>query len=191
MRCRLLSPPPQQLLLLLCWAVAAVQPSRALFGLRGQYLSPLHGGGGDYGEVKVPMTVVVPDYSPRPAPFAAPARTPAPAVAPVPGSEDDMPMLPSERRSAGREPSGGNAGGALADDARAPAPVTAASGGASTTFISSSPAVPLPAGVTDSATVLPMPTPGQERQVMAMGSGTLLQARKVPFAMMLSFGALW
>ncbi|KAG2648334.1 hypothetical protein PVAP13_1NG035700 [Panicum virgatum] len=41
---------------------------------------------------------------------------------------------------------------------------------ASADFISSSPAVPLPAGVTDSATVLPMPTPGQQhRDDVGMG----------------------
>ncbi|KAG8081982.1 hypothetical protein GUJ93_ZPchr0014g47558 [Zizania palustris] len=192
MRRRLLSPQLQLLMLMLCCTLSAVRPAHALFGLRGAYVSRLRGG---YGEEKVPMTIVVPDFSPRPAPFASPARTPAPspapAVAPVPGSDDDMPTLPSERRSTGREPSGRNAG--ALPDASAPAPVTATSGGTSTAFISSSPAVPLPAGVTDSATVLPMPTPTQERQAVAMG--TMLQATTVPFAiplaMMLSFWALW
>ncbi|KAL5215389.1 hypothetical protein ABZP36_006790 [Zizania latifolia] len=183
MRRRLLSPQLQLQLLMLCCTLAAIRPAHALFGLRGAYVSQLRGG---YGEEKVPMTIVVPDLSPRPAPFASPA------VAPVPGSDDDMPTLPSERRSTGRKPSSGRNAGAL-PDASAPAPVAAASGGASTAFISSSPAVPLPAGVTDSATVLPMPTPTQERQAVAMG--TLLQARTVPFAVplatMLSFWALW
>jgi hypothetical protein len=113
------------------------------------------------------MTIVVPsvpDNSPRPAPSSAavaapapaPTPTPAPAPATVPGSEDYMPTLPSEGRGPGAPSSGGSAG--------APAPLD----GASTAFISSNPAVPLPAGVTDSATVLPMPTPGQEqRQVIS------------------------
>jgi hypothetical protein len=119
--------------------------------------------GEGYGEEKLPMTVVVPsvpDNSPRPAPSSAAAAAPGPAPTPtaaptpatVPGSEDYMPTLPSERRNPGA-PSGGNAG--------APAP---ADGASSTAFISSNPAVPLPAGVNDSATVLPMPTPGQEKR---------------------------
>jgi hypothetical protein len=123
--------------------------------------------GEGYSEEKLPMTIVVPsvpDNSPRPAPSSAavaapapaPTPTPAPAPATVPGSEDYMPTLPSEGRGPGAPSSGGSAG--------APAPLD----GASTAFISSNPAVPLPAGVTDSATVLPMPTPGQEqRQVIS------------------------
>uniref|UniRef100_A0A0D9W4X4 Uncharacterized protein n=2 Tax=Leersia perrieri TaxID=77586 RepID=A0A0D9W4X4_9ORYZ len=174
--------------LLLCCSLAAVlQPSRALF-----HSSQLRGG--VYGEEeKVPMAVVVSNYSPRPAPFGAPAPapepSPAPALPPLPGSDSgggDMPTLPSERRS-GR-PSGGNGG------AGAPSPAAAA-GETSTAFISSSPAVPLPAGVTDSATVLPMPTPGQQQQVVGMGT-LLVRARAVqqiavPLAMMLFFSALW
>jgi hypothetical protein len=163
-----------------CWLLLALalgcllaQPCRAasssFFGARGAYYTsqfrvrfvtafPISGvarvasflirslhrvqsrGVGGYRDEKVPMTVVVPDYSPRPAP------TPAPA--PVPGADTDgMPQLPSERRA----PSSSIAG--------APA------GATSTDFISSNPAVPLPAGVTDSATVLPLPTPGQQRRV--------------------------
>lgn len=114
------------------------------------------------------MTVVVPDYSPRPAPFGRPATTPtpapAPAIPPLPGSDDGgggyMPTLPSERRSPRGALPGGNAGPIA--NAGAPSPAAAAAS-TSTAFISSSPAVPLPAGVTDSATVLPMPTPGQEQ----------------------------
>ncbi|XP_052152581.1 uncharacterized protein LOC127770838 [Oryza glaberrima] len=207
MRRRLLPPP---LLLLLCCSLAAVQPARALFHLRGAgtgaYVEQLlgggggGGGGGGYGEEKVPMTVVVPDYSPRPAPFGRPATTPtpapAPAIPPLPGSDDggggDMPTLPSERRSPRGALPGGNAGPIA--NAGAPSPAAAAAS-TSTAFISSSPAVPLPAGVTDSATVLPMPTPGQE-QHQAVGMGTLPRARTVqlqlavPLAMMLFFSAL-
>lgn len=102
------------------------------------------------------MTVVVPDYSPRPAPLGlSPSAAPAPA--PVPGSdgdEDGTPRLPSERRGTGAPSSTGHSA-----SAQAPAAAT------STDFVSSSPAVPLPAGVTDSATVLPMPTPGQHLRV--------------------------
>ncbi|KAL6650627.1 hypothetical protein ACP70R_009552 [Stipagrostis hirtigluma subsp. patula] len=146
------------LLPLLALALCALlpTPSSAAFFLGARSGTPRvppqpRGDGGR--EEKVPMTVVVPsDYSPRPAPLAAPA----PAPAPVPGSDggDDgsMPRLPSERRSPGGAPWSGDGAGA-----RAPA-------AASTDFISSNPAVPLPAGVTDSATVLPMPTPGHQRQ---------------------------
>ncbi|KAK3142633.1 hypothetical protein QOZ80_4BG0349230 [Eleusine coracana subsp. coracana] len=143
-------------------------------------------------EEKVPMTVVVPDYSPRPAPQAAaavtPSPSPAPAVAPVPGADTDgMPKLPSERRVP-RAPSSDHS------NAGADAPA----GATSTDFISSSPAVPLPAGVTDSATVLPMPTPGQQHRRDDVGMGApQLQARAVVqlvvplLIMMLSIGALW
>ncbi|XP_062225625.1 uncharacterized protein LOC133924204 [Phragmites australis] len=168
--------------LALCSLLA--RPSRAFFfGARGTYVSQLRGG---YREEKVPMTVVVPDYSPRPAPIAGSA----PAPAPVPGSDDDdgTPRLPSERWSPGA-PSSGSAGAPSSGSAGARAPSEA-----STDFISSSPAVPLPAGVTDSATVLPMPTPGQQWQD-DVGMGTLqLLVRAVqlavPLVMMLSFGAL-
>ncbi|SPT18391.1 unnamed protein product [Triticum aestivum] len=167
-------------LLLLCSLCSFfAQPSQAfLDGTRGAgaCISRLLGEG--FGDEKIPMAVVVPsvpDYSPLPAPTAvavaapAPAPTPTPTPTPVPGSEEYMPKLPSERLSPGA-PASGNAG----------APAPAASGdGASTAFISSNPAVPLPAGVTDSATVLPMPTPGQEQR-QDVGMGTLLQARAVP-----------
>ncbi|XP_062185011.1 uncharacterized protein LOC133888695, partial [Phragmites australis] len=90
-----------------------------------------------------------------------------------------------------RRPSERLSPGAPSKDNSLGAPVPA---GAISDFISSSPAVPLPAGVTDSATVLPMPTPGQQRRD-DVGMGALqLQARAVlfavPFVMMLSFGAL-
>ncbi|XP_047064304.1 skin secretory protein xP2-like [Lolium rigidum] len=154
-----------------------LQPPQA-FGGPGAYISRLLGEG--YSEEKLPMTIVVPsvpDNSPRPAPSSAavaapapaPTPTPAPAPATVPGSEDYMPTLPSEGRGPGA-PSSGSAG--------APAPAD----GASTAFISSNPAVPLPAGVTDSATVLPMPTPGQEQR-QDVGAGTLLQARTAPLVL--------
>ncbi|RLM73885.1 leucine-rich repeat extensin-like protein 5 [Panicum miliaceum] len=161
-------------------------PSRASFFF-GVHSSAQSRGGGR--EEKVPMTVVVPDLSPRPAPLGpSPSAAPAPAPAPVRGSdggdEDGTPRLPSERRSPRGAPSSGGRSAA----AQAPA------GAASADFISSSPAVPLPAGVTDSATVLPMPTPRQQRRD-DVGMGALrLQVRAVqlavPLLMMLSFRAL-
>ncbi|OEL19044.1 hypothetical protein BAE44_0019933 [Dichanthelium oligosanthes] len=163
-------------LVALCSLLAQPQPCRASF----------FGGGR---EEKVPMTVVVPDYSPRPAPLG-----PSPSAAPAPvrgsdggggGDEDGTPRLPSERQRS--PPSSSGHGG----DAKAPA------GAASADFISSSPAVPLPAGVTDSATVLPMPTPGQQQRRDDAGMAALQpQVRVVQLAvpllmMMLSFRALW
>jgi len=100
------------------------------------------------------MTVVVPDLSPRPA-LLGPAPVPAPEPGADGGDEDGTPRLPSDRRSPRGTPSSGGR------SAAAQAPAEAA---ASADFISSSPAMQLPAGVTDSATVLPMPpwaaTPG-------------------------------
>ncbi|KAG2566203.1 hypothetical protein PVAP13_7NG207100 [Panicum virgatum] len=130
-------------LVALCSLLARPQPSWAFF------LGAQQPRGGREREEKVPMTVVVPDLSPLPAPLG-------PAPAPVPGSdggdEDGTPRLPSEPRS----PRGASSSGGRSAAARAPAGAAA-----SADFISSSPAVPLPTGVTDSATVLPMPTPGQ------------------------------
>ncbi|CAD6263749.1 unnamed protein product [Miscanthus lutarioriparius] len=176
------APAPRLLLLALalCCLLAQPQPSRAFFfGVRTSAHVPQRGGGR---EEKVPMTVVVPDYSPRPAPLG-----PAPAPVPVSGwdgsggdDEDGTPRLPSERRSTGAPSS-------IHHSASAQAP----GGATSADFISSSPAVPLPAGVTDSATVLSMPTPGQQLRD-DVGMGTLqLQVRAVqlavPLLMMLSF----
>ncbi|CAO2039150.1 unnamed protein product [Urochloa humidicola] len=73
-------------------------------------------------------------------------------------------------------------------EAPAPAPD---SGSGGTAFIKSSPAVPVPRGVTDTATILPMPAPGEKRQ--EMGSATSVEAGLVPLllglvVMMASFG---
>ncbi|BAF14706.2 Os04g0422700 [Oryza sativa Japonica Group] len=155
---------PLLLLLLLCCSLAAVQPARALFHLRGAgaYVEQLRGGGG-YGEEKVPMTVVVPDYSPRPAPFGAPA--PAPAIPPLPGSDDggggDMPTLPSERRSPRGALPGGNAGAEANAGAPSPAPrrqARARPSSAAARRCRSPPASPTP------PPSCPCPHPGQEQQ---------------------------
>ncbi|KAJ1270967.1 hypothetical protein BS78_06G092200 [Paspalum vaginatum] len=199
------APRPRVLLLALALCsslLAQPQPSRAGFfflGVRSSARVPRQVvGGGDGREEKVPMTVVVPDYSPRPAPLGL-SPSPAPAPAPVPGSDSSgsgsgsgdedgtTPRLPSERRSPGA-PSSARHGAA---GAQAPG----AGGAASADFISSSPAVPLPAGVADSATVVPMPTPGQQLRDN-VGMGTLqLEVRALqlalPLLIMLSFGPLW
>nr|CAB3487029.1 unnamed protein product [Digitaria exilis] len=177
-------------LVALCSLLARPQPSRAFLfsgGVRSRSTSVPQGGGDR--EEKVPMAVVVPaDYAPRPAPLG-PSPSTAPAPAPERGSdggggdEDGTPRMPSERR---RGRSTGDHGAA----GQAPAGATSAD------FISSSPAVPLPGGVADSATVLPMPTPGRQQQRRDdAGMGALqLQVRvvqlAVPLLMMVSFGAL-
>jgi hypothetical protein len=132
-----------------------------------------------YGEEeKVPLAVIVPDPTPQlssPAPLAAP-----PPLSGGGGGDGTRPRLPTERRrqehghgearrppaaaaptSAASSSPGGPAAHAPAA-ARAPAP-DSGSGGAA--LIKSSPAVPVPRGVTDTAAVLPMPAPGQKRQV--------------------------
>nr|XP_034595609.1 skin secretory protein xP2-like isoform X2 [Setaria viridis] len=57
-------------------------------------------------------------------------------------------------------------------EAPAPAPDSGSGGSA---FIKSSPAVPVPRGVTDTATILPMPAPGEKRQV---GTSALVPLRR-------------
>jgi hypothetical protein len=134
-----------------------------------------------YGEEeKVPLAVIVPDPTPQlssPAPLAAP-----PPLSGGGGGDGTRPRLPTERwrrrqehghgearrapaaaapTSAASSSPGGPAAHAPAA-ARAPAP-DSGSGGAA--LIKSSPAVPVPRGVTDTAAVLPMPAPGQKRQV--------------------------
>ncbi|AQK52939.1 hypothetical protein Zm00014a_011740 [Zea mays] len=164
----------------------------------------LHGVGG-YEEKKVPLAVIVPDPSPElsglsPAPLAAPA--------PVHGGGDVRPRLPTERwrrdrgevrraahppaaPAAAPEPTAApSAGPARAPTAGAPAP---GSGDGGAAFIKSSPAVPVPRGVTDTDTVLPMPAPGETRQEVG-GANSVGAACVMPLLLglmamlMLSFG---
>jgi hypothetical protein len=120
-----------------------------------------------YGEEeKVPQAVIVPDPTPQ-------LSSPAPLAAPPPlsgaGDDDMRPRLPTERwrrhGGEGRRAAHGvaprPARAPAAQAAEAPAPES----GSGATLIKSSPAVPVPRGVTDTATILPMPAPGQKRQV--------------------------
>lgn len=164
----------------------------------------LHGAG--YGaEEKVPLTFIVPEPSPGLSPLAAPP--------PVTGADDDgmRPRLPTERwrrsrgeerRGKGEERHGAHAPApALAPSSspgpsRAPAPASAEApapdSGSGTPFIESSPAVPVPRGVTDTATILPMSAPGVKRQ--DVGGAALVRPGMVPvvvgFIMMASLGTL-
>ncbi|XP_062221112.1 uncharacterized protein LOC133920515 [Phragmites australis] len=171
------------LVLLLCFQL--LHPSQA-FELRG-----------GYDEKKVPLTAIVPDPSPElsgmsPAPLAAPPR-----VSGV-GDDDMRPRLPTERwrRGRGEVRRGAHAPTASAGSARAPSPAPAEAeapapdSGSGAAFIRSSPAVPVPRSVTDTATILPMPAPGEKRQ--EMGAATSVRAGMVPlmlgFIVMAPFG---
>ncbi|KAG8070957.1 hypothetical protein GUJ93_ZPchr0006g45346 [Zizania palustris] len=142
---------------------------------------------GGYGEEKVPLAVIVPDPSPEMR-APSPDLSAMPAPPPVSGAGDDdmRPRLPTERWRRGRaeERRSGHRAHAAAPGpssswgpARAPAsasasaptptwasaaPDTARRSG--TAFIRSSPAVPVPRGVKDTATILPMSAPGDKRQ---------------------------
>ncbi|XP_074578990.1 uncharacterized protein LOC141835434 [Curcuma longa] len=64
-----------------------------------------------------------------------------------------------------------------------PASAPSSETGGSIPFISSSPAVPLPVGETDTATILPFPTPGSQNRVVGMASSC--EAVGVPSLMLL------
>ncbi|CAM0883354.1 unnamed protein product [Alopecurus aequalis] len=186
MRCCYLS----VLALLLCsWFV---HPSQAF---------KLHGGND---EEKVPLSFIVPDPTPVFSPLAAPP--------PLTGADDDddgmRPRLPTERwrrggrgeerRARGEEWHRAHAPAlapSSAGPARAPASADAPApdSGSGTPVIESSPAVPVPRGVRDTATILPMPAPGVKRQ--DVGRATLVRPGMVPvllvgYIMMASLGAL-
>ncbi|KAF8653220.1 hypothetical protein HU200_062675 [Digitaria exilis] len=183
------------LALLLC--VQLLHTSQA-FKLRGAFEE----------EEKVPLAVIVPDPSPELS--GSSGISPSPLAAPPPvlggGGGDDMrPRLPTEHwhrgrgevRRAAAHPTPAAASSSHHNHhgpARAPAPAAEApapdSGGSA--FIESSPAVVVPRGVTDTATILPMPAPGEKRQE-AVGAATSVGAGLVPLllgliVMMASFG---
>ncbi|TVU29796.1 hypothetical protein EJB05_21383 [Eragrostis curvula] len=153
-------------------------------------------------EEKVPLAVIVPDPTPQ-------LSSPAPVAAPPPlsgGGDDDMrPRLPTERWRRGHgeaRRASTHHGPAPAAAHRAPAPTTAAAWSpgpapeaeapAGTALIKSSPAVPVPRGVTDTATILPMPAPGEKRQdagaATSVGAGMVVPLLMLGLAMMASFG---
>ncbi|KAF7110353.1 hypothetical protein CFC21_110473 [Triticum aestivum] len=144
-------------------------------------------------EEKVPLSFIVPD----PSPVLSPP--------PVTGADDDdgmRPRLPTERWKRGRGEERRARGGAhapapapwSAGPARAPAPsyAPAPDSGSGAPVIESSPAVPVPRGVRDTATILPMPAPGVKRQ--DVGGAALARPGMAPLVvglvMMASLGAL-
>ncbi|WVZ75093.1 hypothetical protein U9M48_023183 [Paspalum notatum var. saurae] len=174
------------LLLLLC-ASQLLRTSQAFTLLRGD-------------DEKVPQlaAVIVPDPTPELSGLA-----PAPLAAPPPvfgGGGDDMrPRLPTERwrrrgsgeaaarRAAAHSPAAPTTAPSAGGPARAPAPESGMSGGGAAA-IKSSPAVPVPRGVTDTATILPMPAPGEKRQeVGAAGSSSVQQAACSVVPLLLGF----
>ncbi|XP_044958431.1 skin secretory protein xP2-like [Hordeum vulgare subsp. vulgare] len=150
-------------------------------------------------EEKVPLSFIVPDPSPALSPLSAP-----PPVTGADDAEGMRPRLPTERwkRGQGEERRGRGRGAhapALApwsaSPARAPAPsyAPAPDSGSGAPVIESSPAVPVPRGVRDTATILPMPAPGVKRQ--DVGGAALVRPGVVPLVvvglvMMASLGAL-
>uniref|UniRef100_A0ACD5ZFM8 Uncharacterized protein n=1 Tax=Avena sativa TaxID=4498 RepID=A0ACD5ZFM8_AVESA len=166
---------------------------------------------GGYDQEKVPLSFIVADPTPAPSPRAAPP--------PVTGADNDdggmKPRLPTERwrRGRGEERRGRGNGGQEWHRARAPAHAPSSAGpaarapasadapapdsgsGSGTPFIESSPAVPVPRGVRDTATILPMPAPGVKRQDVG-GAALVRPAGMVPvlvvvgLIMMASLGAL-
>uniref|UniRef100_A0A8R7V9R9 Uncharacterized protein n=2 Tax=Triticum urartu TaxID=4572 RepID=A0A8R7V9R9_TRIUA len=150
-------------------------------------------------EEKVPLSFIVPDPSPVQSPLSAPP--------PVTGADDDdemRPRLPTERWKRGRGEERRARGGAhapalapwSAGPARAPASspsyAPAPDSGSGAPVIESSPAVPVPRGVRDTATILPMPAPGVKRQ--DVGGAALARPGMAPLvvglAMMAALGAL-
>ena len=127
----------------------------------------------------MPLSFIVPDPSPVQSPLSAPP--------PVTGADDDdgmRPRLPTERWKRGRGEERRARGGAhapalapwSAGPARAPASspsyAPAPDSGSGAPVIESSPAVPVPRGVRDTATILPMPAPGVKRQVRSAAGST-------------------
>ncbi|WOL15531.1 G-box-binding factor 4-like [Canna indica] len=133
---------------------------------------------------KVPVRVITPDPSSGFPSFPAPAPTSgadissspskawtssSPNPSPGPAPVDFGPLQPKERLTPANAPSAETAG--------------------SVPFISSSPAVPLPVGETDTATILPFPTPGSESQVVGMASSCVaVGMSRMMAVMMLLFG---
>ncbi|KAJ1279442.1 hypothetical protein BS78_04G156900 [Paspalum vaginatum] len=180
------------LLLALLLCASHLPPTPRAFELRGAY------GGGDE---KVPLAVViVPDPSPE-----LSGLPPAPLAAPPPlhggGGDDTRPRLPTERwrrgggdgaarrAAAAHAPAGApSAGGPARAPAQAPAPESGSSAGAgAASSITSSPAVAVPRGVTDTATILPMPAPGEKRQEVGAAVSSSVQAACVVVPLLLGF----
>jgi hypothetical protein len=97
-----------------------------------------------------PDRLIVPDPSPE---------SFAPIAAPVPTSGGDLPKLPSEGAGA-LSPVGYSYDPLRPVSGPAPSEAPLPEAGGAVPFISSNPAVPLPTGVTDTATILPLPSPG-------------------------------
>ncbi|CAL4968927.1 unnamed protein product [Urochloa decumbens] len=171
-------------------AVIVPDPTPELSGSGAQSPSPLaapppvFGGGGDDMRPRLPTErwrrgkgeVRRPAAHPHPAPPAASSSSHG-AHAPTP--------------SAAGGPAPARAPVTGGGEAPAPAPDSGSGGGGGSAFITSSPAVPVPRGVTDTATILPMPAPGEKRQ--EVGAATSAVAGLVSLllglvVMMASFG---
>ncbi|XP_054786302.1 early nodulin-like protein 3 [Prosopis cineraria] len=101
---------------------------------------------------------VSPAMPPELSPTGAPSLAPAPGGSVSSSPAFPWPFRPRQADSPGPAP-------AASSTATFPL-VPNKGGGSNMPFINSNPAVPLPTGEVDSATIRPLPTSGQERQVM-------------------------
>ncbi|KAJ3700426.1 hypothetical protein LUZ61_004131 [Rhynchospora tenuis] len=126
-----------------------------------------------------PNRHIVPDPSPESLP---------PIGAPAPTSGGDLPRLPSERVRA-LSPVGYSSDPLQPASGPAPSESPSSESGSAIPFISSSPAVPIPTGITDTASILPLPSPGAN--ALVTGQGTVIQIQLIwaVFLMIFSFWA--
>ncbi|XP_078172617.1 cupredoxin superfamily protein isoform X1 [Carex rostrata] len=127
-----------------------------------------------------PDRLIVPDPSPE---------TFTPSGAPAPTSGGDLPKLPSDGHNA-LSPVGYSYDPVRPVSEPTPSAAPSPEAGGAVPFISSNPAVPLPTGITDTATILPLPAPGGDH-ALATGQGSLIQIQRMwaVFLMILSFWA--
>lgn len=108
------------------------------------------------GSKKLAIKVSSSSPSSESSPAMSPQRPPTPAPGPISGgvvSSSPAYMWPFRPRQAASPTSGPSSAGAVPDK------------GGGIPFINSNPAVPLPTGEVDSATIRPLPTSGHGRQV--------------------------
>ncbi|KAJ4756701.1 Cupredoxin superfamily protein [Rhynchospora pubera] len=125
-----------------------------------------------------PNRLIVPDPSPESFP---------PIGAPAPTSGGDLPRLPSEGVHA-LSPVGYSSDPLQPASRPTPSEAPSSESGSAIPFISSSPAVPIPTGITDTASILPLPSPGGN--ALATGQGSLIQIQLM-WALILMIFSFW
>ncbi|XP_042410482.1 predicted GPI-anchored protein 58 [Zingiber officinale] len=105
------------------------------------------------------------------APESSPDFPSFPAPAPTSGADVAAPPVLRAPTTSGPAPTPWVDSGPLEPKEKStPASAPSSETGGSIPFISSSPAVPLPVGETDTATILPFPTPGSQNRAVGMAS---------------------